>query len=298
MTEIRQMLASKGSACRSGYSLTPQYITIHNTANTNKGAGAASHGAHLRSGGAGKSVSWHYAVDDQLIVQSIPDNEVAWHAGDGGNGSGNRKSIAIEICENPESSLMAATDNAAALTAMLMKKYNIPIANVVQHNRWSGKDCPRRIRAGTPYDWNTFIKKVQTFLNGAGSAPSASKPASAPKMIATTDTEYVVLSNGTNCEYFASASVDAIAGSLKPGNYPVTKVMAEGAVSAWNWVVILVNGKEYWAVLLPDRSDLSKKDPGGKWYRVQVGAFKDPKAAEALKAELAAMGIGAVVKEG
>lgn len=85
---------------------------------------------------------------------------------DGANGTGNRKSIGIEICENSDGNLLKATDNAAELTAYLMKTYNIPLSKVVQHNNWSGKNCPNRIRAGQPYNWTTFLNKVQTAYNG------------------------------------------------------------------------------------------------------------------------------------
>ena len=160
----KEMFAPAGAKCRPGLALLPRYITVHNTANTCKGAGAESYAAYLRNGGKNTTSSWHYAVDDRLITHCIPDNEVAWHAGDGNNGTGNRQSLAIEICENPESDLLAATDNAAELTAALMKKYGVPIGNVVQHNHWSGKDCPRRIRRGEPYTWATFLEKVQAFF--------------------------------------------------------------------------------------------------------------------------------------
>ncbi|MEG1407797.1 MAG: SPOR domain-containing protein, partial [Ruthenibacterium sp.] len=98
-----------------------------------------------------------------IIVQIIPDSEVAWHAGDGAHGAGNRKSIGIEICENPESNLRTATDNAAELTAHLMKANGILLSKVVQHNHWSGKNCPNRIRKGEPYDWAVFRSKVQGY---------------------------------------------------------------------------------------------------------------------------------------
>ncbi|MEG2022116.1 MAG: N-acetylmuramoyl-L-alanine amidase, partial [Oscillospiraceae bacterium] len=113
MTQIKEILSPAGCAARPGYRLKPEYITIHNTANTGVGAGAESHGAYLRASGKNKTVSYHYAVDSSLIARIIPDNEVSWHAGDGSNGTGNRKSLSIEICENPESDLLAATNNAA-----------------------------------------------------------------------------------------------------------------------------------------------------------------------------------------
>lgn len=169
MAKILEMLAPVGCKCRPANALTPEYITIHNTANTNATADAVAHANLLRGSWKNKSISWHYAVDENQIVQCIPDNENAWHAGDGGNGTGNRKSLAIEICENGD--LLKATDNAAELTAMLMMKYNIPIENVVQHNHWSGKDCPRRIRAGEPYGWSAFLEKVKSFLIGETPKP-------------------------------------------------------------------------------------------------------------------------------
>ena len=50
-----------------------------------------------------------------------------------------------------------ATEKAVELTRTLMNKYNIPIENVVQHNHWSGEDCPNRIRKeGT---WESFLLK-------------------------------------------------------------------------------------------------------------------------------------------
>lgn len=163
MEQIKTMLAPKGSAARPGYAMQPEYITIHNTANTAKGAGAIAHGSYLQGGGSRKQVSYHYAVDDTIIVQIIPDREVAWHAGDGGNGTGNRKSIGIEICENPESNLREATDSAAMLCAILMQQYGIVLQNVVQHHHWSGKNCPNRIRKGEPYNWSVFLSKVQGY---------------------------------------------------------------------------------------------------------------------------------------
>ena len=171
MTQIKEMFAPKGSAARSGYAMQPKYITIHNTANTGRNAGAHAHGSFLQGAGSKKAVSYHYAVDDVLIVRIIPDNENAWHAGDGINGTGNRQSLSIEICENPESNLLNATNNAAELTARLMHDYGIDLAHVVQHNYWSGKNCPNRIRAGQPYDWSTFKAKVQEYYNALYAAP-------------------------------------------------------------------------------------------------------------------------------
>ena len=88
MTQQKELYATAGANCRPGLALSPKYITIHNTANTSRGAGAQSHAAYLRGAGKDKYVSWHYAVDDKLITHCIPDGEVAWHASTSGKGCG------------------------------------------------------------------------------------------------------------------------------------------------------------------------------------------------------------------
>ena len=37
-----------------------------------------------------------------------------------------------------------------------MEEHGIPLDNVVQHNRWNGKDCPKTIRATTGA-WEAFL---------------------------------------------------------------------------------------------------------------------------------------------
>jgi N-acetylmuramoyl-L-alanine amidase len=155
-----------------------EFITIHNTGNSARTATARSHANYLKGDTAANApVSWHYTVDDKEIFRHIPDNEDAFHAGDGG-GNGNRKSIGIEICMNEGGDLRKATDNAAWLTAELCRKYNISLDRVVQHNRWSGKNCPQLIRGGRPYSWETFIAKVKKELEIMNISTTTVPPAS------------------------------------------------------------------------------------------------------------------------
>lgn len=166
MAGVIQDLIPKGRKNRPGRLNPMQYITIHNTGNASKGADAKSHANYLKSDAAVDAyVSWHYTVDDHSVYQSIPDNEDAWHAGDGA-GDGNRKSIGVEICMNADGNLTQATENAVALVAKLCKAHNIPVTNVVQHNHWNGKNCPSCIRQGMPYGWDLFISKVKTAMGG------------------------------------------------------------------------------------------------------------------------------------
>ncbi len=148
--------------------MTPRYITIHDTGNPAPGANAAMHGRYIRSQAAiEREVMWHFTVDDWEIRQHLPLDRNGWHAGDGWYGTGNRQSIAIEICENADGNRAAAEANAAALVAYLIQTVPtlLPFPEcVVQHNRWSGKDCPRVLR-GRPGGWEAFLSSVAANLN-------------------------------------------------------------------------------------------------------------------------------------
>ena len=94
MVNIRQDLVDSSKYnIKCPYEMTPEFIVVHNTAND---ASAKNEISYMKSNN--NKVSFHYAVDDVEIVQGITEDRNAWHAGDGGNGQGNRKGIAIEIC--------------------------------------------------------------------------------------------------------------------------------------------------------------------------------------------------------
>ncbi|GHU59227.1 hypothetical protein AGMMS49975_26570 [Clostridia bacterium] len=146
------------------------YITIHTTGNTAPNATAKMHADHQFGGSGEREASWHYTVDKGEIWQSFEDNQMCWHVG---NGDGNSRSIGIEICDNDKSKFVQACDNAAQLTAQLLKKYNLPIENVKQHNYWSGKDCPKEIRAGNwGVTWSGFLQKVRSYMDEINNKPS------------------------------------------------------------------------------------------------------------------------------
>ncbi|MCV3202462.1 N-acetylmuramoyl-L-alanine amidase, partial [Bacillus velezensis] len=102
-----------------------------------------------------------FTVDDTEIYQHLPLNENGWHAGDGNNGTGNRKSIGIEICENSDGDFEKAVANAQGLIKKLMKEQGISLANVVPHQRWSGKYCPHKL-----------LDRWDSFKAGISGAPS------------------------------------------------------------------------------------------------------------------------------
>lgn len=173
MEIVEAFIPKSNTFTRPGYKLTPLYITIHETGNTNPGADARAH-AMLQENGNRRQASWHYQVDDgDIIYQSVPDNEVAWAGGDGRDGPGNRKSLHVEICVNRDGDFQKALKNAAWLVHHLMNKHNIPLSRVVQHHKWSGKDCPQNLRRS---GWAQFISSI----SGTKYKPPKSKPAPAP----------------------------------------------------------------------------------------------------------------------
>lgn len=138
------------------------YITVHDTANKSKGANAIMHARYINNG---SKVTWHYTVDDTQVVQHYIDSRQCWHAGDG-KGAGNTQSIGIEMCVNSDGNFKKTVDNTVELVVHLMLKHNIPIERVVQHNHWSGKNCPTSLRQNVyGITWNDFINKVKTQLN-------------------------------------------------------------------------------------------------------------------------------------
>lgn len=150
------------------------YITVHQTGNTNRGANAQAH-ANLQSNGNSRKASWHETVDDKECIQSFPHTAQCWHAGDG-RGVGNLHSIAVEICINKDGNYVDAVRNGALRVAQLRIMHGIPAAHVVQHNRWSGKNCPAQIRKGQAgIDWAEFLRLVDAFY-----AELSNKPAPAP----------------------------------------------------------------------------------------------------------------------
>src|SRR6266566_7062225 len=91
-------LIPRTNSNRPGTPLHASKITIHNTDNDAPGADARAHCKYQKGADAQqRKVSWHFSVDDQSIYQSLPVDEVGWHAG---THEGNSCSIGIEICEN------------------------------------------------------------------------------------------------------------------------------------------------------------------------------------------------------
>ncbi|MFA6889512.1 MAG: immunoglobulin-like domain-containing protein [Bacilli bacterium] len=243
-TPIVEQIAPSTVYARPGTKLySVEFITIHDTAGTSSTATAQAHANLIDSG---YSASWHFAVDEDGAYNSIPLDEVAYHAGDGSrpfnltdtgvtatvkypvltitddgyfafngeksgvrapmtgdstyaktyqitpsgiyneigsnghyyintayyntsygkvsNGGGNRNSIGFETCVNTGSNYTKTFRHAANITADLLVQHDLSVDRIMQHNNFSGKDCPLTIRR-TDY-WNNFLDLVSLLKYG------------------------------------------------------------------------------------------------------------------------------------
>lgn len=155
-----------GKHNRPGTANTLEFITVHNTSNTSKGADAASHAKFVKTKGFNMVngekilVSWHYTVDDKQIIKHLPINEMGFHA----RNNGNLRSIGIEICMNQGIDQNAAFLRAARLIAALRFDLKKPNDAVVPHQFWTGKDCPVLLMdSGKPgKKWKDFKELIKT----------------------------------------------------------------------------------------------------------------------------------------
>ena len=110
------------------------------------------------------STSWHYTVDDKEIYHHIPDDEVAWHAGDRETpDGGNMNGVGIELCVNADGNFDRTLENGAKLTAYLLKAYSLTTDDIKQHNAFTGKDCPQTIR--NENRMQEFLNKVRQYMD-------------------------------------------------------------------------------------------------------------------------------------
>jgi len=151
------------------YSMNPEFIIVHNTAND---ASAKNEVAYMINNN--NKVSFHYAIDDKEIVQGIPENRNAWHAGDG-NGPGNRKGIGIEICYSKSGGkrFEEAEKLAAKFIAYKLNEKNWGVDRVKKHQDFSGKYCPHRT---LDMGWQRFLNMVQAELNKLKGGNAVTKP--------------------------------------------------------------------------------------------------------------------------
>ena len=122
-------------------------------------------------------VSAHYVVGrDGQIVQMVPDDEIAWHAG---NRWYNAHSIGVEdegIVEVPGTFTDAEYRASASLVAGLLRRYRIPAdrRHVIGHNqvpdpyhpgRYGGYD--HHTDPGPSWNWTLYMSYIHAYLAAA-----------------------------------------------------------------------------------------------------------------------------------
>lgn len=165
MEIIKNLVPASKYNIKCPYTMNAQFIVVHNTAND---ASAANEIAYMVRNN--NQVSFHYAVDNKQIIQGIPENRNAWHAGDSGNGIGNRNGIAIEICYSKSGGekFDEAEKRAAQFVAYKLKEKGWGIDKVKKHQDFSGKYCPHRT---LDRGWNRFLNMVRKELGQKPSNP-------------------------------------------------------------------------------------------------------------------------------
>lgn len=161
MTIVESYLSESRYPIKSPYPMTPEFVVIHNTANSTS---AANEVAYMKRNS--NEVSFHYAVDDLGAIAVIPENRNAWHAGDGPEGEGNRKGISIEICYSSIGGELfdKAEANAALLVSEILARYGWGVDKVKKHDDFSATSCPHRTKA---LGWERFLNMVRLALNPA-----------------------------------------------------------------------------------------------------------------------------------
>lgn len=223
MNIVKNLVSQSKYSVKCPYSMTPEFIVVHNTAND---ATAANEVKYMISNN--NQVSFHFAVDDKEIVQGLPLDRNAWACGDGANGKGNRKGIQIEICYSKSGGVRFenAEKNAAKFIAQLLKERGWGIDKVKKHQDFSNKYCPHRT---LDKGWASFVNMIKDYLNELNkpvqSTQSSSISVGDKVKVKTTATHY--------------ATGQSMASFVKGSTYEVTRIdgnkLLLSDIVSWVW---------------------------------------------------------------
>ena len=223
MNVIKNLVSQSKYSIKCPYSMTPEFVVVHNTAND---ASAANEVKYMI--GNNNQVSFHFAVDDKEVVQGLPLDRNAWACGDGANGKGNRKGIQIEICYSKNGGIRFenAEKNAAKFIAQLLKERGWGVDKVKKHQDFSNKYCPHRT---LDKGWASFVNMVKDYLNELNkpvqSTQSSSIYVGDKVKVKTTATHY--------------ATGQSMASFVKGSTYEVTRIdgnkLLLSDIVSWVW---------------------------------------------------------------
>ena len=132
---------------RAGRTQPVRYIVMHYTANN--GDTARNNCDYYHRVG-GLQASAHYFVDEHGVMQSVLEDDTAWHCGARTYWHPecrNANSIGIEMCSRKRADgsyyiKPETVANAAALAKDIMQRYGIDTDHVLRHYDVTGKRCP------------------------------------------------------------------------------------------------------------------------------------------------------------
>ena len=215
----QNLVASENYSVKCPHSMTAEFIVVHNTANDATAENEVAYMIRNKN-----QVSFHYAVDDQEVVQGIPINRNAWACGDGANGKGNRKGIQVEICYSKSGGTRfdQAEKNAAHFIANLLRERGWGIEKVKKHQDFRNKYCPHRT---LDKGWNGFIQMIKSYLNDMPVTSSGFKVGERVR-VKESATQYTT---GQALAWFVKGSI-----------YEVTKVAGDklllSDIISWVWI--------------------------------------------------------------
>ena len=161
-----------------------EYVVIHDTAGgapTHTAESFALNQVQANNNPDNTYISWHFTAGEDGIYQSLPLDEVAYHAGDGSHvygdiwysstynksdciGGGNRNGIGIESCINQGADYNTTLRMLAKLVAELLMEFNLSTDRIKQHWHFSGKDCPGVIRHCGRWEEFKNLCKAEYFM--------------------------------------------------------------------------------------------------------------------------------------
>ena len=157
--------------------IEPGYWVQHETGNPAPGADAAMHNRWLHGGV--PWVSFHFVVDDGVIYQMVPVNEITYQSADGA-GPGNMSGVSCELCINRGIDKAKARHNAEALAGGVMGALSLGADRTKRHwdfnyvNRPEDRHhCPDEMM-NEGY-WPTFVTNVGRLIEGQV-GPAYAKP--------------------------------------------------------------------------------------------------------------------------
>ena len=141
-----------------------EYIVMHYTANNGD---TAKNNADYFANNSNLLASANYFVDEVSEWQSVKDTDTAYHCGAKTykhKACRNSNSIGIELCSRKDANgnyyfKEETIKRAAKLVKELMKKYNIPIENVIRHYDVTGKNCPAPMVSDASL-WKEFLSML------------------------------------------------------------------------------------------------------------------------------------------